>query len=330
MKGEKVMKEEKKLSVVVPCYNEERNVGVFYNELIKVFQDYSVILEVIFINDGSKDNTLMELKKLLTNKESEIKILALSRNFGKESAIYAGLEASTGDFVAIIDADMQQNPALLKDMLNILVSESDYDSVALYQEQRKEGFILSFFKRRFYNIINKMSEIDFFQGASDFRMFKRSMVNSILKITENNRFSKGIFSWAGFNTYYMPYKVEERMYGESNWSFWKLFKYAISGIVSFSTAPLRFSTILGSVIGIISFIYLVVIIIEKIVYGVAIPGYPTIVGLILLLGGIQLICIGIIGEYLARAYMETKNRPIYLLRGYYTNTGIEEENNLNK
>lgn len=302
-----------KLSLIVPCYNEEGNVKLFAKKVEETFQrKYSY--EIIFINDGSKDNTLKELKELAKNKKQNIKIINFSRNFGKEAGIYAGLKEAKGDYINIIDADLQQDPKFTLEMVEFLGKNPDYDIITAYQKKRHESKVLAFFKKTFYKIINKMSEIEFVNGASDFRTFRKNVVNSILELTEYYRFSKGIFSWVGYNVYYMPYEVHQRINGSSKWSFWKLFKYAINGIVSFTTSPLRLSTILGLFFSLLSIIYLVVVIIQKIFFQINIEGYATIVALILLLGGIQLLCIGIIGEYLARTYVETKKRPIYITK----------------
>ena len=315
----------KKVSVIVPCYNEEENILDFYNTISKTLVKSKKKYEIIFVNDGSRDKTKDVLKTLKSKDNINLKVLTFSRNFGKEAAMYAGLKESTGDYVSIIDADLQQDPEYLLEMEKVLDEKEDYDSVALFQDKRNESKVLKFFKKAFYKIMNSISEVDFISGASDFRMFKRNMVNAIVEISEKNRFSKGIFSWVGFNTYYLPYKANKRNKGESKWSFWSLFKYAISGIVSFSTAPLTFSTILGVIMSFISMIYLIFVIFQKLLFGIAIPGYPTIVVLILLLGGIQLLSIGIIGEYLARTYIETKNRPIYILKDKYEKKGIEND-----
>lgn len=304
-----------KLSLVVPCYNEEENIKEFYDVVNKTF-DKKFDYEFVFINDGSKDATLKELKKLTENKEENIKIISFSRNFGKEAGMYAGLKESCGDYVAIIDADLQQNPKYVVDMLNFLEENEDYDSVAAYQKERKEGFVLRFFKSCFYRIINKISDVDFVNKASDFRVLKRNMVDAIVSMEEYNRFSKGIFSFVGFNTYYMPYEVETRKYGTSKWNFWKLLKYSIDGIVSFSTAPLRFATITGITSAILSIIYLIVVVIQKLAFGIDLPGYATIVVLILFIGGIQLFSMGIIGEYIGKNFIETKRRPIYITKEY--------------
>ena len=308
-----------KLSLVVPCYNEEENIELFYKEVVKTFKK-SFKYEIIFINDGSKDKTISILKELYKSKKENIKIVNLSRNFGKESGIYAGLKQATGDFTCIIDADLQQNPSFVLDMLKILEDNEEYDSVAAFQETRKEGKLLTFLKNCFYRLINKICEIEFVSGASDFRLFRKNVVESILEMTEYYRFSKGIFSWVGFNTYYMPYTVEDRANGTSKWKIRQLFKYAIDGIVSFTTTPLRISTILGLIISLISFAYFVLVIIQKLFLGVSLEGYTTIVALILLLGGIQLLCLGIIGEYLARTYVEVKRRPIYITKEILDNS----------
>lgn len=308
-----------KLSIVIPCYNEEKNVGIIYDTIVKLFYNKKISYEMIFINDGSKDDTIGELKKLIDKNDSVTKIVNFSRNFGKEAAMYAGLKESIGDYVVIIDADMQQNPSLVLKMLGILENDKDYDSVAAYQETRKEGKILTFFKKTFYKLINKISEVEFVNGASDFRMFRRNMVDAILSMQEYYRFSKGIFSWVGFNTYYMPYQVSERANGTSKWSFWKLFKYAVDGIVSFTTTPLRIATILGLIISFGSFIYFLIVIIQTFICGIDVPGYASLIGIALLLGGIQLLSLGIIGEYLARTYIENKKRPIYIAKEVISN-----------
>lgn len=303
-----------KLSLVVPCYNEEGNIFRFADTVEKTFEDKIKDYEIIFINDGSKDKTYTELKCLVDESKQNIKVINFSRNFGKESGMYAGLKEAKGEYVTIIDADLQQDPKYVLEMVSILDENDNYDSVVAYQKQRKESKVLGFCKKRFYKIINRMCSIEFVQGASDFRTFRRCMVDSILEMKEYYRFSKGIFSWVGFNNYYMPYDVHERNAGNTKWSFYKLFKYAIDGIVSFTTVPLRLATIFGLIVSLLSMIYLIVVIVQKLFFSIDVPGYATIVTLILLLGGIQLLCIGIIGEYLARTYVETKNRPIYVTR----------------
>lgn len=306
-----------KLSFIVPCYNEEGNIKAFYKKITDTIDYQKYNYEIIFVNDGSKDKTLSVLKELLTE-EVPVKIIDFSRNFGKEAGIYAGLKEASGDYVAIIDADLQQNPKFLLKMKEIL-DTTDYDIVTAYQKQRKEGFILSFFKKMFYKLINRLSDVEFVSGASDFRMFRKNVRDAILELDEYYRFSKGIFSFVGFDNYYMPYDVESRNSGKTKWSFWKLFKYAIDGIVSFTTSPLRIATILGLMMSLGSFIYLIILLIQKICYGIAVAGYASILGVSLLIGGIQLLSLGIIGEYLARTYIEVKKRPIYITKKIYKN-----------
>ena len=306
-----------KLSFIVPCYNEEGNIKAFYKKMTDTIDYQKYNYEIIFVNDGSKDKTLSVLKELLTE-EVPVKIIDFSRNFGKEAGIYAGLKEASGDYIAIIDADLQQNPKFLLKMKEIL-DTTDYDIVTAYQKQRKEGFILSFFKKMFYKLINRLSDVEFVSGASDFRMFRKNVRDAILELDEYYRFSKGIFSFVGFDNYYMPYDVESRNSGKTKWSFWKLFKYAIDGIVSFTTSPLRIATILGLMMSLGSFIYLIILLIQKICYGIAVAGYASILGVSLLIGGIQLLSLGIIGEYLARTYIEVKKRPIYITKKIYKN-----------
>lgn len=307
-----------KLSLVVPCYNEEKNVSLFYEAVKKDFAGVDFEYELVFVNDGSRDGTFKELQKLCSG-DLPVKIVNFSRNFGKESAMYAGLKESEGDYVTIIDADLQQKPSIALDMVNMLDNEPDYDCIAAYQDERKESKLLVFFKNRFYNLINKFSDTEFVQGASDFRTFRRPMVEAILQMDEYFRFSKGLFSWVGFNTKFIPYEVEERATGTSKWSFWKLFKYALEGIFAFTTAPLRISTVFGFLTALVSVIYLIIVVVQKLAFGIDVPGYATIVVLILLLGGIQLCCIGIIGEYIARTYIQTKGRPIYIAKNVIKN-----------
>ena len=308
----------KKVSMIIPCYNEEGNVESFYKEAVKAYKEQNYKLELVFIDDGSKDNTLKNLKELTKEQDCEIKVLSFSRNFGKESAIYAGLNNTTGDYTVIIDADLQQPPELTIKMANIL-DENEYDCVCYYQEERIENKLLSKIKNTFYKTMNNMSEVELKQGASDFRMFNQKVKNSLIEIKEYYRFSKGIFSWIGFNTKYLPYIPKQRNSGTTKWSFIKLFKYGISGIISFSTLPLKLATYSGLILSLIAFIYLFVIIIQKLFFEISVPGYPTIVSCILLIGGFQLFCIGIIGEYLGKIYIETKKRPIYIIKEEVTN-----------
>ncbi len=307
-----------KLSLVIPCYNEEKNIEPFMKCCIETFGNNKNI-EYIFINDGSKDNTFLEIKKIIEKYKNEnILGISFSRNFGKEAAMLAGLKKSKGKFTALIDADLQQNPKYVKQMLEYIEGHGEYDCVTCYQEKRKEGKLLTWLKERFYSLINKISDVEFYKNASDFRLFNRKVLNSILDMKEYYRFSKGLFSYIGYNTYYMPYEVNERMYGKSSWSLFGLFKYALNGIIGFSVAPLKLATILGLITMILSLIYLIVIIIKKIFIGIAISGYPTIICLILIFGGLQMFLLGVIGEYLGRTYIETKKRPVYIIKGEIT------------
>ena len=312
-----------KLSLVVPCYNEEANVKRFFNEVNNAFLCNIDDYEFVFVNDGSKDKTFDNLKELYEeNSAYNIQVLSFSRNFGKESAMYAGLKASRGDYVCIIDADLQQSPEVVLKMLEEIEKDESIDCVAAYQEERNEGALLSNFKSAFYTIINKLAEVDFVNGASDFRLLNRKMVDAVLSMSEYHRFSKGIFSWVGFNTKYIAYEASEREYGESKWSFLKLFKYAIDGIVAFSTLPLRLSIATGFITAVASIIYLIVVVCQKLIQGIDVPGYASIIVLILFLGGMQLFCLGILGEYLAKVYVQTKNRPLYILKEH-----LGKENN---
>lgn len=303
------------LSLVVPCYNEEGNVEKFFSETNKAFNGRDFEYEFVFVNDGSKDKTQSRLRKLYNeNKDSKMQVLSFSRNFGKESAIYAGLNAAKGDMVCLIDADLQQRPEVVLEMLDVMNGNEELDCVTAYQDKRRESRIMISFKNAFYKLINKITEVDFVSGASDFRLMKRNMVNAILEMTEYHRFSKGIFSWVGFNTEYIPYTVEERESGESKWNFRKLLKYAVEGIVSFTTFPLKLSAYIGFFFALISVIYLIVVVVQKLAFGISVPGYATIVVLVLLLGGLQLFCLGILGEYISKIYVQVKNRPVYILK----------------
>lgn len=305
-----------KLSLVVPCYNEEKSVKDFFNVCVNAFKDKIESYEIVFVNDGSKDNTWKELSALKSEQNCKLKLVNLSRNFGKEAAMYAGLKKADGDYVTIIDADLQQRPEVVLEMVDFLDNNEDFDCVAAYQKERNEGKVTSFLKKCFYKFINKVCEIDFYPGASDFRTFRHSMVDAILEITEYHRFSKGIFSWVGFNTYYIPYKAEERNAGTTSWSLKKLFKYALEGIIAFTVFPLKLSAIVGSFFAGCSLIYMLVVIVQKLFFGIDVPGYTTIVVLILLIGGVQLISLGVIGEYISRIYIQGKNRPIYIIKEY--------------
>lgn len=315
-----------KLSLIVPCYNEEGNVEKFFSEVNRVFEGKVDDYEFVFVNDGSKDKTYQRLKHLYNdcNAAKNIQVLSFSRNFGKEAAIYAGLTKSTGDLVCLIDADLQQRPEVVLEMLDVLNSDEDIDCVTAYQEKRKESAAISFLKSSFYKFINKISDVDFVNGASDFRLMKRSMVEAILQMTEFHRFSKGLFSYVGFNTKYIPYTVAERESGESKWGVRKLIKYALEGIFAFSTMPLKISTFIGLLASVCSIIYLIVVVIQKLAFEIDVPGYATIVVLLLLLGGLILFCLGIIGEYLSKMYVQVKNRPVYILKEHLNNETKEK------
>ncbi len=305
------------LSLVIPCYNEEENIRVLYDCVTEVFQALHMEYEMLFVNDGSKDRTIHKLRELYKEDTEHVTVIGFSRNFGKEAALLAGLKRAKGDYVGVIDADLQQRPELILDMLKILEESEEYDCVAAYQEKRKEGKFIGFCKRSGYKIMNRVCETEFHNGASDFRLMRRIMVDAVLSMPEYYRFSKGIFSWVGFPTYYMPYVAEDRNAGESKWSFRKLLKYGMEGFFSFSTFPLRIASYIGGVTSILAILYLIVVVIQKLAFSIDIPGYPTIIVLILFLGGVQLLILGIIGEYLARAYIQGKNRPVYIEREYY-------------
>ena len=301
-----------KLSLIVPCYNEAETVALFQQEVSKVFDPCGYPYEIIYIDDGSKDATLHNLKKLYHKQPCPIKVISFSRNFGKEAGIYAGLEHASGDYVAVIDADLQQRPEVVREMVNILDAQPDLDMVAAYQDRRSESRILSFFKKTFYKLINRLSNVTLRADASDFRTFRRPVAESILSVKEYHRFSKGIFSWIGYNTSYIPYTACKRAAGTTKWSFGKLFNYALDGIIGYSTAPLRLATYLGGFTALGALIYLLIVIIQKFTTGIDVPGYATIIVLILFLGSMQLLCIGIIGEYVGRTFEQSKNRPIYI------------------
>ena len=304
-----------KLSLVVPCYNEEQNVALFYSEVKRVFDAEGYSYECVFVNDGSADNTLGELKKLHTEADGNIRIVSFSRNFGKEAAMYAGIEHAKGELICLIDADLQQRPEGVVGMVKRLDEAPELVCVAAYQAERHESGLLTFFKSNFYKLINSVSDTTFVQGASDFRTFRRSVAEAVLSMGEYHRFSKGILSWVGFNTEYIPYEVQERAAGESKWSFKKLFKYAIDGIMAFSTAPLAIPTVLGIIMAVVSFLYLGIDgLISVISSDFENIRDTLIIFLLLLIGGIQLISIGIIGKYLAKTYEQSKNRPIYIAR----------------
>lgn len=303
-----------KLSLIVPCYNEAENVELFWEETVKAFHGCGYSYEIVFVDDGSSDATLHNLKKLHARGKCPVKVISFSRNFGKEAGLYAGLQYASGDYISLIDADLQQRPEIVKDMVRFLDENQDYDVVAAYQDRRREGKVLSFFKKSFYRIINKMSHVTLQPEASDFRTFRKSVRDSILALGEYHRFSKGIFAWVGYKTHFIPYTACERAFGTTKWNFMKLLNYAIEGIIGYSTAPLRLATCLGTLSGAAAVLYLIFVIMQKLICGIDIPGYATIIVLILFFGSVQLFCIGIIGEYVGRTFEQSKNRPIYIAK----------------
>lgn len=303
-----------KITIIVPCYNEEESLPYFYEEITKTAKKMKKVdFEFLFINDGSKDNTLDELRKL-SKKDKRVRYVSFSRNFGKEAAMYAGFENSTGDYVAVMDADLQDPPALLPEMYDAIKNEG-YDSVATRRVTRKgEPPIRSFFARIFYKIINKISNADIVDGARDYRLMTRQMVDSIIDMKEYNRFSKGIFGWIGFKTKWIEFENVERVAGETKWNFWKLFLYSLEGITAFSTVPLTIASVFGILFCFIAFIMIIVIIVKTLIFGDPTSGWPSMVCIIMLVSGIQLFCIGIVGQYLSKTYLETKKRPIYIVK----------------
>ncbi|MBQ1507831.1 MAG: glycosyltransferase family 2 protein [Erysipelotrichaceae bacterium] len=301
------------ISIVVPCYNEEEAIPYFYPETKKYLDQLDTDYEIIFVNDGSKDRTVEACLKL-KEQDPKIVIVSFARNFGKEAAMLAGFRQAKGDYVVVMDVDLQDPPSLLPKLYD-LVTKEGYDSAATYRVTRAgEPKIRSFFARAFYKIINKMIEVEIVDGARDYRIMSRTMVDAVLSLTEYYRFSKGIFPWVGFKTKYVEYENVERVAGETKWSFWKLFKYAIDGIVGFTTAPLRIATVLGILVSMFGFGWMLYIVIKALTIGDPVAGYPSLIAIICLLGGIQLLVIGIMGEYLGRTYMETKRRPSYVIR----------------
>ena len=312
-RGERV----KLISIVVPCYNEEEVLPLFYAEITKVMAQIKekhrdTEFELLFINDGSKDGTLREFRKLAAMDE-RVRYISFSRNFGKEAGMYAGLQNSKGDYVVVMDADLQQPPAFIPQMYEYVLS-GEYDCATTRRVSREgESKIRSWFSRQFYKIMNKISQTEIVDGAQDFRFMTRQMVDAILSMKEYNRFSKGIFSWVGFRTKYMPYENVERAAGTTAWSFKSLFKYSLEGIFAFSTAPLAISSLLGIVSCILAFIMIIFVVIKWLVWGDPVQGYATTICVLLMMGGLQLFCIGILGQYLSKTYLETKNRPVYLI-----------------
>lgn len=305
----------KLLSVIVPCYNEEENIRDFYEELFRnasFFKEKEIEVELLYIDDGSKDRTADEIKKL-HGEDERVHLLSFSRNFGKEAAIYAGLQKSRGDYVVLMDVDLQDPPALLPEMFGYI--EQGYDSVATRRVTRKgEPPIRSFFARRFYRLMNKISRTEIVDGARDYRLMTRQVADAILAMTEYNRFTKGIFGWVGYETKWLEYENIERRKGETKWSFWKLFVYSLEGITAFSTVPLTVAALIGALFCVLAFIMIIFIIVKTLIYGDPTSGWPSLVCIIMLVSGVQLFCLGIVGQYLSKTYMEVKRRPIYLVK----------------
>lgn len=304
------------ISAIVPCYNEEESLPLFYEEICRVQREAKTFeLEMIFVDDGSRDGTLRVLRQL-SAKDERVRFISFSRNFGKESAMLAGLRAATGDYTALLDADLQDPPSLLPQMLDFLEKNAEtHDIVATRRMDRKgEPPVRSFFARKFYQIINKISDTEIVDGARDFRLMRRRVVESILELSEYNRFSKGIFSWVGYKTHWLSYENRPRAAGETKWSFWKLLLYSVDGIVAFSTKPLAIASLTGLGFCILAFLFLIFIFLRALIWGDPVAGWPSTICIIVLIGGIQLFCIGILGQYLAKTYMETKRRPAYLVR----------------
>lgn len=307
------MKKEK-ISVIVSCYNEQESIPYFYEEITKISKKMKDLdFEYLFVNDGSKDNTLKIVKEL-AEKDDRVKYVSFSRNFGKEAAMYAGLKYADGDYITLMDADLQDPPALLPEMYR-LIKEEGYDSVGTRRVTRKgEPPIRSFFARCFYKLINKMSKVEMVDGARDYRLMTRQVVDSITSLEEYNRYSKGLFSFVGYNTKWLEYENIERVAGETKWSFWKLFKYAIEGIVAFTTVPLSMASIFGILFCFLALIAIILIIIRTCCFGDPVAGWPSLVCIILMVSGVQLLCLGVIGQYLAKTYLETKKRPVYIVK----------------
>lgn len=310
----------KLISVIVPCYNEQEVLNLFYDEITRVAGEMTGYdFEFIFVNDGSRDNTLAICKQL-AEKDERVKYISFSRNFGKEAGIFAGFEKSKGDLVCMMDADLQDPPALLPEMVKA-IEEEGYDSVATRRVTRKgEPPIRSFFARMFYKLMNKISKTEIVDGARDYRLMTRQFVNSLLELKEYNRFSKGLFGWVGYNTKWLEYENVERAAGETKWSFWKLLLYSIEGIMAFSTVPLAISAVIGILFCVVSFVAILFIIAKTLIFGDPVAGWPSTACLILFVGGVQLFCIGIVGQYLSKAYLEIKGRPIYICK----ETNIED------
>ncbi len=307
------------LSLIVPCYNEEANIQKFYEVVEETFRGELKDFELIFVDDGSKDGTWKKLRELCETVPAKVKILSFSRNFGKESALYAGLQKAEGDFIGFIDADLQQHPQTVLEMLSLLKNNPDYEIAAACQEERSEGKLMGFFKQTFYRMMSSMSHMEFKNGASDFRLMRKGVAEALLSMPEYHRFTKGLFSYVGFKTLYIPYKAAERNAGETKWGFRKLVHYALEGIFSFSSAPLHIAVYIGLFASIFSVLYFILLVLKKWIVGTNVSGYPTIVTLILLFGGLELLCIGIAGEYIARIYEQSKSRPVFILKDYRQN-----------
>lgn len=305
----------KLLSVVVPCYNEEENIRDFYDELFRnepFFTEKEIEVELLYIDDGSKDRTAEAIKKLC-GEDKRVHLRSLSRNFGKEAAIYAGLQKSKGDYVVLMDVDLQDPPSLLPEMYGYI--EQGYDSVATRRVTRKgEPPVRSLFARMFYRIMNKISRTEIVDGARDYRLMSRQVVDAILAMTEYNRFTKGIFGWVGYETKWLEYENIERRKGETKWSFWKLFAYSLEGITAFSTVPLTIAALIGALFCLLAFVMIIVIIVKTLIFGDPTSGWPSLVCIIMMVSGVQLFCLGIVGQYLSKTYMEVKKRPIYLVK----------------
>ena len=302
------------ISIIIPCFNEEESLPLFYAEMEKIKRQIKEGFEYIFVNDGSKDRTLQVLRDL-NQTDRNVHYLSFSRNFGKEAALYAGLQHATGDYVTVMDADLQDPPALLIQMKNMLDENAELDCVGTRRTTRKgEPQIRSFFAKMFYKLINKISQVEMVDGARDFRLMRRQMVDAVLEVSEYNRFSKGIFAWVGFKTEYLEYKNVERVAGQTSWNFWQLFNYSLEGIINFSDAPLTIAFVGGVVACLLAFFLIIIVIIRTLIFGDPTSGWPSMISIILFLGGFQLLTIGILGKYIGKIFMETKKRPVYIIK----------------
>ncbi|MEG0268468.1 MAG: glycosyltransferase family 2 protein [Carnobacterium sp.] len=311
-----------RITIVVPCFNEEAALPLFYEELENTRKNLTQAdIEYIFIDDGSQDQTLNVIKKLANKDQERVRYLSFSRNFGKEAALYAGLQHATGDYIAVMDADLQDPPELLPEMLSML-REKTYDCIGTRRVTRDgEPPVRSFFSKQFYKWMNRISDTEFIDGSRDYRLMTKRMVEAVLSVSEVNRFSKGIFSWVGFDTYYLSYNNKERIAGETSWSFWGLFNYSLDAIINFSDLPLTFASFVGLLSFFISILFLIFIVIRALIFGDPTAGWPSLVTITLAIGGLQLFCLGIVGKYLGKTYLETKKRPLYI---------VKETNQVNK